>query len=119
MIHRMSPPGYFRILTILVILSQENVPIFPQRPSPGLRPPSPAPASEGHRSRNGFRVFCVFRGSTLRLRVSAVRKYRTSNGFAGRMPALPVSPGEAGIRLFVSLRLLAATFSIGTLQKSS
>ena len=24
MIHRMSPPGYFRILTILVILSQEN-----------------------------------------------------------------------------------------------
>ena len=63
MIYRMNLPGCFRILTILLILSEENGPIFPQRPSPGLRPPSPAPASEGHRSRNGFRVFCVFRGS--------------------------------------------------------
>src|ERR1035438_9027458 len=25
--------------------------VFPRHPSPGLRPPSPAPASEGHRSR--------------------------------------------------------------------
>jgi hypothetical protein len=104
MIHRMNLPEYFRILTILAILSQENGPIFHQRPSPGLRPPSPPPASDGHQSRNGFRVFCVFRGSTLRLRVSAVEKHRTSNVVAGRMPALPMSPGEAGVRLLSFLR---------------
>jgi hypothetical protein len=45
------------------------------------------------------------------------KKHLTSKVIAGRMPALPVSPGEAGIRLFGSLRLLAANFLIGTLRK--
>ena len=47
------------------------------------------------------------------------KKHLTSNVIAGRMPALPVSPGEAGIRLFSSLRLLAGDFSIKPLQKTS
>ena len=34
----------------------------------------------------------------------AVGKHRTSKVIAGRMPALPVSPGEAGVRLLSSLR---------------
>jgi hypothetical protein len=57
--HFNRPDDRGRVSSVLILLD--------------LRPPSPAPASEGHRSRNSFRVFCVFRGSTLRLRVSAVK----------------------------------------------
>jgi len=37
-------------------------------------------------------------------RMNRMGKHRTSKVIAGRMPALPVSPGEAGVRLLSSLR---------------
>ena len=95
MIYRMNLPGCFRILTILLILSEENGPIFPQRPSPGLRPPSRAPAREGHRSRNSFRVFCVFRG-----------QWTVKTGHFDPPTRLSGSRSQPGLHISLVLRLL-------------
>jgi hypothetical protein len=64
-------------------------------------------------------VFGVVRGLKIHvhLRWENIER-RTSNVITGRMPATPVSPGEACIRLLSALRLLAADFSIKTLRKA-
>jgi hypothetical protein len=81
MIHRMSRPGYFRILTILVIRSQENGIAFAYFVYFAVQLCAHPPVLRSNR----------YGGWTS----SAVEKRQTSKVSAGRMPALPVRRASA------------------------
>jgi hypothetical protein len=76
-------------------------------------------AAKKHRmlKRKSLRLLCLMAANEIRVLPRLCGEKKSNIQGPCRQDA--GAPGEAGIRLFSSLRLLAANFSIGTSQKTS